>query len=322
MPINILVVGGAGYIGSHMVLHLRRAGFNPIVLDNLSSGYADAIFDAEFIHGDVMDTVLLEDIFKRFSISAVMHFAAYIEVNESVRNPAKYYQNNIVGTICLLNAMVRNGIHHFVFSSSAAVYGEPQYTPMDENHPLKPLNPCGHSKQMIEQILKDYARAYDFHYISLRYFNAAGAEPSGLLKERHAPETHLIPLILQAAENNTAVAIYGKDYPTPDGTCIRDFVHVVDLCAAHLLALEALLADKPSATYNLGTGEGYSVSQVIDITKEVTKREIAVNIKPRRAGDPPILVANPMKAKMELKWQPQFELRSMIEHVWMSEGRY
>lgn len=320
MPIKILIVGGAGYIGSHMVGVLVRAGFQPIVLDNLSTGHRDAVTEAEFILGDIADCHLLDTLFMQHDIAAVMHFASFIQVGESVQQPAKYYANNVCGTVTLLQAMLKHGVKHFIFSSTAAVYGEPQYTPIDESHPLRPVNPYGHSKRMIEQILEDFAHAYDFHFMSLRYFNAAGADPEGNLHERHEPETHLIPLILRAAKNpKQSIKVFGRDYPTPDGTCVRDYIHVVDLCSAHLLALNGLLNNRKGGFYNLGTGIGFSVQEVIDTASEVTEKAILVEDAPRRPGDPAILIADPRKAMQELQWQPQYsDLPTLIRHAWLS----
>lgn len=320
MLTKILVVGGAGYIGSHMVSCLKKAGYEPVVLDNLSAGHRDAVQGAELIVGDMMDAELLERLFSQHDFAAVMHFAALIQVGESVQQPVKYYQNNVAATLQLLTTMVKWRVKHFIFSSTAAVYGEPQYTPVDEKHPLAPINPYGKSKRMVEQMLEDFAHAYNFKFASLRYFNAAGADPEGKLAERHDPETHLIPLILQAASGERKViTVYGRDYPTLDGTCVRDYVHVADLCSAHLLALQALMSGKKSCIYNLGTGHGYTVQQVIDVAREVTECEITVVDGERRVGDPAVLVADASKVMEELGWQPQYsDLKTIIEHAWVS----
>jgi UDP-glucose 4-epimerase len=317
---TILVVGGAGYIGSHFVHCLCQTEWTPIIIDNLSTGHANSILGEKLIVGDIADTQLLDNIFSQHKIFAVIHFASFIQVGESVVNPAKYYSNNFVATLNLLNAMLKWQVNKFIFSSSAAVYGEPLYTPIDELHPIAPVNPYGHSKRMVEQVLADYARAYGLQCAILRYFNAAGADPSGKLVERHEPETHLIPLILQAARDQTKkITVFGRDYPTPDGTCIRDYIHVTDLCRAHLLALQALTDGKQNFTYNLGTGEGHSVQQVIDTARIVTQRDIQVQEGARRSGDPAILIADPENAMRELDWQPQYsELHVMIEHAWRS----
>lgn len=318
MPTKILVVGGAGFIGSHMVACLQQAGFTPVVLDNLATGHREAVLNAELIVGDMADEKLLEAVFTQHAFAAVMHFASFIQVGESTQNPAKYYQNNVVGTAQLLQAMLKHHVRHFIFSSSAAVFGEPQYTPIDELHPLAPINPYGHTKQMVEQMLRDFAQAYDFRFVALRYFNAAGADPEGRLGERHEPESHLIPLVLQTASGKrNAITVYGRDYPTEDGTCVRDYVHVMDLCAAHLLALQALLDGVKSCFYNLGTGHGFSVQQVIAAVEAVTEKKVAVEEGPRRSGDPAILVADPTRALQELNWQPQYsDLKTMIQHAW------
>lgn len=319
MPIkSILIVGGAGYIGSHMVDKLRQKNLTPIVLDNLSTGHKDAVLDAKLIIGDIADTTLLDQLFANYHFDAVMHFASFIQVGESVNDPAKYYTNNVASTLNLLNAMLRWKINKFIFSSTAAVYGEPLYTPIDEKHPIAPINPYGHSKRMIEQILEDYAHAYGLQFAILRYFNAAGADPAGKLQERHHPETHLIPLLLQAARDpKKTITVFGRDYPTMDGTCIRDYIHVSDLCAAHLLALEALHDGKKKCIYNLGTGHGYSVQQVIDVVREVTQRPMQIVEGKRRPGDPAILVADPRAAMHELHWQPEYpQLQKMVEHAW------
>jgi UDP-glucose 4-epimerase len=314
----ILVVGGAGFIGSHMVLALSQAGYQPVVLDNFCKGHADAVINAEILHGNMGDKHFLRSVFAQHRFSAVMHFGSFIEVGESIQFPARYYQNNVAATLNLLDAMLAHKVKQFVFSSSAAVYGEPQYTPIDEKHTLSPINPYGRSKQIVETILSDYAKSDGLQFATLRYFNAAGADPSGRVGERHEPESHLIPLILQVANGKRdAITIYGNDYPTPDGTCVRDYVHVADLCDAHLLALSALQAGKTNLIYNLGNGQGYSVQQVIDAAKRVTGENISVVMGKRREGDPAILVADAQLAKKELGWQPKFaELDTIVKHAW------
>ena len=321
MPIkskNILVVGGAGYIGSHMVLALQEAGYQPIVLDNLSKGHKEAVLGAELIVGDMNDKNLLANLFDKHAISAVMHFASLIEVGESVKFPGKYYQNNVAATLNLLEVMREKKIKKIIFSSTAAVYGEPQYTPIDEKHPLDAINPYGSSKWMVERMLQDYAKSDGLQFAILRYFNAAGADPKGRVGECHEPESHLIPLILQvAAGKRDAITVYGEDYPTPDGTCIRDYIHVADLCEAHLLALKALDAETPNIICNLGNGQGYSIRQVIESARRVTGHPIPVVMGGRRAGDPAVLVANANKAINELKWKPQYaELDVIVQHAW------
>jgi UDP-glucose 4-epimerase len=252
---KILVIGGAGYIGSHMVKLLGECGCAVTTFDNLSSGYRDAILFGDFVHGDLADKALLAHVLQPGRFDAVMHFASFIQVAESVQNPAMYYANNLTNTLHLLDAMLVAGVKRFIFSSTAATFGEPQYTPIDERHPQAPINPYGRSKLMIEQILEDYDRAYRLNSVCLRYFNAAGADPSGELGERHDPETHLIPLVLQAASGRRAdIKVFGRDYDTPDGTCIRDYIHINDLCTAHWLALQSLMQGAQSQRYNLGNG--------------------------------------------------------------------
>lgn len=320
---RILIVGGAGYIGSHMTKFLRQRGYVPVVLDNLTSGHRNALLGAEFIEGDISNQALLKQVLATQNISAVMHFASHISVGESTAEPEKYYTNNVTNTLRLLDAMHKADVHHFIFSSSAAIYGEPKYTPIDETHPKNPLSPYGHSKLMVEQILADFSNAYGFKYASLRYFNAAGADPDGELGEQHIPETHLIPLILQAAAGlHENITIFGTDFDTPDGTCIRDYIHVTDLCHAHLLALEQLLAGSPSAAYNLGNGNGFSVQQVIDTALTVTGRTIQVRHGQRRHGDPGTLVADASRARQLLGWSPQYsDLNIIIEHAWRWQCR-
>ncbi|OGT47418.1 MAG: UDP-glucose 4-epimerase GalE [Gammaproteobacteria bacterium RIFCSPHIGHO2_12_FULL_41_20] len=319
----ILVVGGAGYIGSHMLLALRAAGFQPIVLDNLSKGCRDAVLDALLVEGDIADEALLNKVFSTYHFAAVMHFASFIEVGESVRLPLKYYENNMAASLTLLKVMLQHNVKNFVFSSTAAVYGEPKYIPIDEAHPVQPINPYGKSKWMLEQVLQDLSSSHGLRFAALRYFNAAGADPQGRLAERHHPETHLIPLILQAArDERAAITIYGKDYPTADGTCIRDYIHVTDLCEAHLLALRALLEGASSMTYNLGTGRGYSVEQVIQVARVVTQCVISVEVGARRAGDPISLIANAARAQRELHWQPCYpELETIVRHAWAASTK-
>lgn len=320
-PLKILVVGGAGYIGSHMVLMLLEAGFEVVTLDNLSNGYRDAVLGGTFIEGDLADQRLLKQLFEEHRFAGVMHFASFIQVGESTVHPAKYYDNNVVNTLNLLNAMRAADIKRFIFSSTAAVYGEPQRIPIDEAHPKGPINPYGRSKWMVEQILNDFDHAYGLKSIALRYFNAAGADPQGRLGERHEPETHLIPLILQAAAGRRdAVKVFGRDYPTEDGTCVRDYIHVTDLCDAHLRALNRLVEGAESAVFNLGNSNGFSVQQVIDTVKTVTGKTFAIQDSPRREGDPAVLVADAARAKSELDWHPRHDaLSTIIEHAWAWE---
>lgn len=320
---TILVIGGAGYIGSQMVKMLLAAGYKVVTFDNLSGGYQDAVLGGDFVFGNLEDRPSLEHLFTSYHFDAVMHFASFIQVGESVINPSKYYQNNVVATLNLLDTMVIYNVKPFIFSSTAAIFGEPQYVPIDEQHPKQPINPYGLSKWMIEQILSDYDSAYGLKSICLRYFNAAGADPDGELGERHDPETHLIPLVLQAASGRRdAITIYGQDYDTPDGTCLRDYIHITDLCQAHLLALEQLLNGADSSAYNLGNGAGFSVKEIIDIAEKVTDKKIPVIMGERRDGDPARLVADSKLAKTVLDWQPQYaDLATIIAHAWQWENR-
>lgn len=320
---NILVVGGAGYIGSHMVKLLGRKGCSVTTLDNLSSGYRDAVLHGDFIDGDIADSNLLKTVFNGKKFSAVMHFASFIQAGESVRQPSQYYRNNVANTLTLLEAMLDAGVNRFIFSSTAATFGEPRYTPIDEQHPQLPINPYGQSKLFIEKILKDFDHAYGFKSMCLRYFNAAGADPECQLGERHNPETHLIPLVLQVASGRRdVITVYGRDYPTPDGTCIRDYIHVDDLCMAHWLALQRLMDAGESCAYNLGNGDGYSVQQVIDSARRITGQTISVEEGPRREGDPARLVADSNLARQQLGWVPQHpDLDQIIDHAWKFEMR-
>ena len=320
---KILVVGGAGYIGSHMVKKLHLADYDVVTLDNLSNGYRDAIRYGRFEEGDLANPEQLDTLFKSQAFDGVMHFASYIQVGESVREPSKYYRNNVINTQNLLDTMVRHKVNAFIFSSTAAIFGEPEYVPIDEHHAKKPINPYGRSKLMVEQMLADYDTAYGLKSVCLRYFNAAGADPDGELGERHEPETHLIPLVLQAASGRReSITVFGDDYDTPDGTCIRDYVHVNDLCDAHLLALEHLLAGNDSRAYNLGNGMGYSIREVLDTARAVTGRDISEVYGERRAGDPARLVANSQHIVEELGWKPKFaDLQEIIRHAWQWENR-
>jgi UDP-glucose 4-epimerase len=318
---NILVIGGAGYIGSHMVKLLGQRGCAVTTLDDLSSGHRDAVLTGDFVQGDMADTELLRGLFAARKFDAVMHFASFIEVGESVREPAKYYRNNVANTLALLAAMREAGVDRFIFSSTAAIFGTPQYVPIDERHPRAPINPYGRTKNMVEDVLGDYERAYGLRSVCLRYFNAAGADPEGRLGERHDPESHLIPLALQAASGRRAgLSVYGTDYDTPDGTCIRDYVHVSDLCEAHWLALESLRDGASSQAYNLGNGNGFSVLEVIETAKKVTGVDFAVKHEARRAGDPPRLVADSSAIKAKLGWSPRYaDLDTIIAHAWAFE---
>jgi len=316
---TILVVGGAGYIGSHMVIDLLQAGYEVVVLDNLSRGHRDLLVGGIFIEGDLGDTKLLDSIFSQHQIAAVMHFAAYSLVGESVSKPLDYYRNNVAKTVELLAAMGRHRVRYFIFSSTAAVYGEPRaMEPLCEDSPCLPTNPYGATKLAVERMLVDNAATGDFRHVSLRYFNAAGADPAGRVGERHHPETHLIPLVLQVATGERqAIQIYGTDYPTQDGTCIRDYVHVCDLTLAHLLALEYLLRGGSSAVYNLGNNKGYSVREVVETARRITMHPIPAVEADRRPGDPAFLVADSGRIRRELGWQPRHErLDAIIETAW------
>lgn len=321
---KVLVVGGAGYIGSHMVKMLAMAGHDVVTLDNLSNGYRDAVKYGEFVEGNIADSSLLDQLFSKYTFDGVMHFASYIQVGESVEKPSMYYRNNVSNTQTLLDAMLEHGINKFIFSSTAATFGEPEYTPIDEKHPQKPINPYGHSKLMVEQILRDYDHAYGLKSVSLRYFNAAGADPEGELGERHIPETHLIPLVLQAASGRRdSITIFGNDYDTTDGTCVRDYIHINDLCSAHLLGLEHLVAGGESRAYNMGNGQGYSIKEVIDVAKTVTGTDFEVKSGERRDGDPARLVADSSLLQKELGWKPAFtDLQSIIRHAWEWEKKF
>lgn len=320
-PKTVLVVGGAGYIGSHMVWLLGQKGVDVVTLDNLSTGFRDAVLHGRFVHGDIADRLVLDKVFSEHKFDAVMHFASFIQVGESAQDPAKYYHNNAVNTLNLLNAMRAHSVDKFIFSSTAAIFGEPDYVPIDEAHPKRPINPYGSSKLMIEQALADYDRAYGLKSVCLRYFNAAGAHPDSLLGERHDPETHLIPLVLQAASGRRPhITVFGRDYDTPDGTCIRDYIHILDLAEAHWLALQYLQSDGQSTAFNLGNGNGYSVESVIQAARRITGKIIPVQEGQRRAGDPARLVANATGIKRELGWQPAYaDLDTLVEHAWRWE---
>jgi len=315
---TVLVVGGAGYIGAHMVDALLKAKTRVITLDNLATGHRELHPGGLFIEGSLGDAKLLDDIFSSRRIDAVMHFAAYSLVGESVTDPLKYYRNNLAATTELLDAMRRHEIKRFIFSSTAAVYGEPTHVPISEDHPCAPTNPYGATKLAVERMLQDCDTAHNLKFMALRYFNAAGADESGKLGERHEPETHLIPLILKVATaERENVKIFGTDYPTPDGTCIRDYIHVSDLAQAHLLALEALLSGKDSRIYNLGNSRGYSVRQVIEAARRVTGHAIPAVEGDPRPGDPAVLVADSAKIRKELGWQPRYEdLENIIQSAW------
>ena len=315
---TILVTGGAGYIGSHTVKHLLQNNYNVIVLDNLIYGHKEAILTDKFEQIDLADKQKLNEVFKKYDIDGVIHFAAFAYVGESVQNPSKYYQNNVVNTLNLLNTMKENNVKNIVFSSTCATYGSPNYTPIDELHPQKPINPYGKTKFMIEQIMDDYNKAYGLNYIALRYFNAAGADKDSEIGESHNPETHLIPLVLKAIKGDIdSITVFGTDYDTPDGTCIRDYIHVEDLASAHRLALEKLFDDGRSDCINLGTGIGNSVKEVIKASEIVTGKKNPVIYGNRREGDPSKLFANNEKAKNVLGWNPKYtNIQDIIETAW------
>lgn len=313
----ILVTGGAGFIGSLVNLMLHDAGYDTMVLDNLSTGDERAVLKGTLVKGNLADADLLDRLFKSYPIKAVLHFAALTDVGESVINPAAYYEDNVVATLRLLYAMNKHNVRHLIFSSSAAVYGIPDRGIVDETAPCHPINPYGETKLMIEKILRDFRAAYGLQSCSLRYFNAAGGDPSGRLKHFKKKENNLIPLVFNAIKENKKVNIYGTDYPTPDGTCIRDYIHVADLGTAHILALQKLFLDKAAPCYNLGNGKGFSVKEVIDAAEEVTGHSLSINYAPRRPGDPPVLLAEAKKAQNELNWQPRYpELATIISHAW------
>jgi UDP-glucose 4-epimerase len=318
---TILVTGGAGYIGTHAVLALKQAGYDVLVLDNLVYGHRELVTDVlkvNLIEGDLSDRALLDQVFSTHNIQAVMHFAAYAYVGESVTDPAKYYRNNVMATLTLLEAMLAAGVKRLVFSSTCASYGNPQILPIPEAHPQQPINPYGRSKLMVETILSDFDHAYDFRSVRFRYFNAAGADPSGRLGEDHDPETHLIPLVLQTALGKRShISVFGSDYDTPDGTCIRDYIHVTDLAEAHVLGLDYLLKGGQTEVFNLGNGNGFSVQEVITAAEKVTGQPIPVVRSDRRPGDPASLIGSAAKAREILNWQPKYaELEVILAHAW------
>lgn len=323
---TILVTGGAGYIGSHTVRALQAQGYQPIVLDNLSNGQraiAAEVLQVPLIVGDTRDRLLLDRLFAEHPIQAVIHFAASIEVGESVRDPGNFYANNVSGSLTLLQAMVAAGCQQLVFSSTCATYGLPQVIPIPEDHPQAPINPYGRSKWMVEQFLQDFQAAYGLRSVIFRYFNAAGADPKGDLGEAHDPETHLIPLVLQAAAGQRpSIQVYGTDYPTSDGTCIRDYIHVCDLADAHVRGLTYLADGGATTAFNLGNGNGFSVKEVIATAERVTQRSIPVQLSDRRPGDAIALVGSSDKARQILGWEPQFpSLETMIQHAWQWQQR-
>jgi UDP-arabinose 4-epimerase len=315
---QILITGGAGYIGSHTAKRLAQAGYEPVVLDNLCHGHRWAVRWGPFVEMDLSNRERLRHVFADYRIAAVIHFAAFAYVGESMRAPAEYFRNNVVNTLNLLDAMRESGVGRIVFSSTCATYGEPREVPIPEDHPQQPVNPYGESKLMVERLLQWYGQAYGIGWTALRYFNAAGADPEGELGEVHDPETHLIPRAMAAALGDLpALDLFGTDYDTPDGTAVRDYIHVTDLADAHIKALLRLHQGGYSTAFNLGTGCGHSVREVISMVEQVGGRKVPVNESPRRAGDPPRLVANPARACRELDWTPRFSsLRQIIETAW------
>jgi UDP-glucose-4-epimerase GalE len=313
----VLVTGGAGYIGSHAAKALNRAGYRVVVYDSLVAGHRGAVKFGELVEGDILDAASVEEALRRHEIFAVMHFAAFLDVGESVRDPAKYYRNNVAGALSVLGAMAAASVKHFVFSSTCATYGEPIETPIVETHPQQPINSYGESKLAIERALPHFERAYGMSWAALRYFNAAGADPDGEIGEDHAPEIHVIPRAIEAATGGRGLQVFGDDYPTPDGTCLRDYVHVSDLAEAHLRALEAIVETGKSGSYNLGTGHPHSVREVIDTVQRITGKPVPWTLAPRRPGDPAVLFAAPHKAQAELHWTPKYaDLESIVRTAW------
>ncbi len=320
---RIFVTGGAGYIGSHVVKALGEKGHDVLVYDILSKGYREAVLHGELVVGDLADTALLKKTMKDFKPDAIMHFAAFIEVGESVLNPLKYYRNNAANTLNLLDAMIEHDVRHFVFSSSAAVYGKPEMVPIPETEAVKPINPYGWSKALVETVMEDLSRSAGLRYMALRYFNAAGADPGCRIGEQHNPESHLIPLTLKAAKKEReTVKIFGTDYPTPDGTCIRDYIHVTDLADAHIRALDHLLNNGTSEVLNCGYGHGFSVRDVVRTVKKVTGIDFSVEETSRREGDPPVLVADNSRIKERLNWKPAHDdLEYIVRTAWEWEKK-
>jgi len=313
----VLVTGGAGYIGSHAVKALHRAGYRVVVYDNLIAGHRAAVKYGELVIGDIADLALLRHTITQYAIVAVMHFAAFLDVGESVRDPAKYYRNNVCGALTVLEAMAAEGVKHVVFSSTCATYGEPIETPISETHPQKPINGYGESKLAVERALPHFEQAYGMRWVALRYFNASGADPDGEIGEDHSPEIHVIPRAIEAAIGGPGLTVFGDDYPTPDGTCLRDYIHVSDLADAHVKALEAIVETGKSGAYNLGTGHPHSVREVIETVERVTERRVPWTLGPRRPGDPAVLYAAPNKARAELHWTPNYpELESIVRTAW------
>ncbi len=322
---KILVTGGAGYIGSHAVVGLMDKGYDVVVIDNLQTGYKKAVHkSAVFYEGDIRDTVFLDKVLDKEGIDGVLHFAANSLVGESMEQPIKYYDNNVYGTQKLVEALMAHNINKLVFSSTAATYGEPVAVPITEEHPTSPINPYGETKRAMERLIHWAGEASDLKYISLRYFNVAGAHSSGEIGESHEPETHLIPIILQVPLNQREyLSVFGDDYDTEDGTCIRDYIHIEDLVDAHILALEKLLNGGESGIYNLGTGTGYSIYEMVEAARRVTGHPIPLKVTPRRIGDPAVLVASSQKAQKELGWSPRYtQVEDIIESAWRFFQKY
>ena len=302
----VLVTGGAGYIGSHAAKALSRAGYAVLVYDNLIAGHRGAVKYGTLVEGNITDVAAVRDALRRHDIFAVMHFAAFLDVGESVREPARYYRNNVGGALSVLEAMAAESVRNFVFSSTCATYGEPIETPIVESHPQQPINSYGETKLAVERALPHFERAHGIAWVAMRYFNAAGADPDGELGEDHSPEIHVIPRAIAAARGGPGLQVFGDDYPTPDGTCLRDYIHVADLADAHVRALDAIAETGKSGAYNLGTGHPHSVREVIDAVEHVTGRKVPWTLAPRRPGDPAVLYAAPHKAQSELRWMPRF----------------
>lgn len=315
---KVLVTGGAGYIGCHTVKILLQRGYEPFTFDNLSTGHKELLPGGIFIRGDLKDRKKIIEVIKKYEIEAVIHFASLIQVGESYENPRLYYTHNLITTLNLLDAMLETGVKKFVFSSSAAVYGEPHSVPITEDHPLNPMNPYGQTKAFIEKILTDFGRAHGLSYVSLRYFNAAGADLDGQRGELHEPETHLIPnIMLHLLNKKPYFELYGDDFPTPDGTAIRDYIHVLDLAEAHVLALKLMKKKLIQEVFNLGTGRGYSVKEIIERVESITGKKVKIKIRPRRQGDVPILMASKEKAARQLRWIPKYsDINTIINSAW------
>jgi UDP-glucose-4-epimerase GalE len=313
----VLVTGGAGYIGSHAAKALDGSGYRVIVYDNLTAGHRASVKYGALVEGDIANVDCLRDALRRYDVFAVMHFAAFLDVGESVRDPVRYYRNNVSGALSVLEAMAAESVKHFVFSSTCATYGEPIETPIVETHPQKPINSYGETKLAVERALPHFERAYGMDFVALRYFNAAGADPDGEMGEDHSPEIHVIPRTIDAATGGPGLQVFGDDYPTPDGTCLRDYIHVSDLATAHVAALEAIVETGKSGAYNLGTGHPHSVREVIETVERVTGRRVPWTLAPRRPGDPAVLYAAPQKAQAELHWTPRYaDLETIVRTAW------